>query len=204
MEAENMSTDGTRSTKVVGISGSLRSGSFNRKVLNAAASELPAHACLEVWDGLERVPPYDEDLEGRPEPPAVAELRRIIRAADGLLIATPEYNGSIPGQLKNALDWASRPRGEAALEGKPVATLSASPTPYGAARAQADLRRILTAIHAEIRGEEVAVPRVHEQFDVDGRLVDDELRRRLRALLVALAEPVTAAGKTAHLTAAAS
>jgi chromate reductase, NAD(P)H dehydrogenase (quinone) len=97
MEAENVSTDTRRSTKVVGISGSLRSGSFNRKFLNAAASELPAHASLEVWDGLERVPPYNEDVEGRPEPPAVAELRRIIREADGLLIATPEYNGSIPG-----------------------------------------------------------------------------------------------------------
>jgi len=189
---------------VVGISGSLRSGSFNRRVLDAAASELPAHVALEIWDGLALVPPFSEDADSGPEPLAVTELRKIIRQADGLLIATPEYNGSIPGQLKNALDWASRPRGEAALEGKPVATLSASPTPYGGSRAQADLRRVLTAIHAELRGEGITVPHIHEQFDIDGRLLDDELRSRLQTLLAALAEPVAAAGKTAQLAATAS
>jgi chromate reductase len=199
-----VSTNTTGRRKIVGIAGSLRSGSFNRSLLDAAASELPADVLFEVWDGLERVPPFNEDVEGGPEPLAVAALRRIIEEADGLLIATPEYNGTIPGQLKNAIDWASRPRGEAALEGKPVATLSASPTPYGAAWAQADLRGVLTIIGAELRGEEIAVPRIHEQFDIDGRLVDDELRNRLRALLLALAEPVAAAGKTAQLAATAS
>ncbi len=199
-----MLTDAIGIRKVVGIAGSLRRGSFSRRVLDAAASELPAQVSLEIWDGLARVPPFSEDVESGPEPLAVTELRKIIRHADGLLIATPEYNGSIPGQLKNALDWASRPRGEAALEGKPVSTLSASPTPYGGSRALADLRRVLTVIHAEIRGEEISVPHIHEQFDIHGRLLDDELRGRLQTLLAALAEPATAAGRTAQLAVTAS
>ena len=107
-----------------------------------------------------------------------------------MLIATPEYNGSIPGQLKNALDWASRPRGAAALEGKPVATLSATHSRRGGAAAQADLRKVLGVIGAEIRGEEIAVPHIHEQFDQDGGLVDQELRAHLHSTVAALIDPV--------------
>jgi chromate reductase len=162
--------------RIVGLAGSLRTGSFNRQLLAAAARELPAYVTLEAWDGLEGVPPFNEDLESGPAPVAVAELRRVIKDADGVLIATPEYNGSIPGQLKNALDWASRPRGAAVLEGKPVATLSASPSRRGGLGAQADLRRVLGIIGAEIRGEEIAVPHIHEQFDEHGGLVDREMR----------------------------
>jgi chromate reductase len=109
-----------------------------------------------------------------------------------VLIATPEYNGSIPGQLKNALDWASRPRGVAVLEGKPVATLSAGPSRRGGAGAQADLRKVLGVIGAEIRGEEIAVPRIHEQFDENGGLVDQELRAHLHSTLAALIAPAAA------------
>jgi chromate reductase, NAD(P)H dehydrogenase (quinone) len=150
------------------------------------------------------VPPFNEDLEGGPTPAAVAELRRVIRDADAVLIATPEYNGSIPGQLKNALDWASRPRGTAVLEGKPVATLSASPSRRGGVGAQADLRKVLGVIGAEIRGEEIAVPHIHEQFDEHGGLVDPELRSRLNSTMAALTGPAAAAKAPEELPIAAS
>ena len=184
-----MSTQTTKTAaakRILGLAGSLRTGSFNRRLLAAVAYELPADVTLEVWDGLEEVPPFNEDLEGGPAPVAVAELRSVIKGADGMLIATPEYNGSIPGQLKNALDWASRPRRVAVLEGKPVATLSASPSRRGGAGAQADLRKVLGVIGAEIRGEEIAVPHIQEQFDQNGGLVDQELRAQLHSTLAAL------------------
>jgi chromate reductase len=190
-----MSTQTTQSVaarRIVGLAGSLRAGSFNRRLLAAAAYELPGDVTLEVWDGLEEVPPFNEDLEGGPAPVAVAELRSLIKGADGVLIATPEYNGSIPGQLKNALDWASRPRGAAVLEGKPVATLSASPSRRGGAWAQADLRKVLGVIGAELRGEGIVVPRIHEQFGEDGGLVDQELRAHLHSTVAALTGPAAA------------
>ena len=182
--------------RILGLAGSLRVGSFSRRLLDAVAYELPADVTLEVWDGLEAVPPFNEDLEGGPAPAVVAELRSLIKGAAGVLIATPEYNGSIPGQLKNALDWASRPRRAAVLEGKPVATLSASPSRRGGAGAQADLRKVLGVIGAEIRGEEIAVPHIHEQFDQNGGLVDQELRVQLRSTLAALIAAVPAAAST--------
>jgi chromate reductase, NAD(P)H dehydrogenase (quinone) len=191
-----MSTQTTQTVaarRIVGLAGSLRAGSVNRRLLAAVAYQLPADVTLEVWDGLEGVPPFNEDLEGGPAPVAVAELRSVIKDADGVLIATPEYNGSIPGQLKNALDWASRPRGAAVLQGKPVATLSASPSRRGGAGAQADLRRVLGVIGAEIRGEEIAVPHIHEQFDHNGGLSDPELRARVHSTLAALIGPAAAA-----------
>jgi chromate reductase len=178
--------------RIVGLAGSLRTGSFNRQLLAAAAHELPANVTLQIWDGLERVPPFNEDLELGPEPVGVAALRRVLNEADAVLIATPEYNGSIPGQLKNALDWASRPRGAAVLEGKQVATISASPSHRGGAGAQADLRKVLGVIGAELRGEEIAVPRIDEQFDERGGLLDQELRAHLRFTLAALIDPVAA------------
>lgn len=114
-------------TTLLGIAGSLRRGSLNRRLLVAARHELPPGISLRTWDGLAAVPPFDEDAEDGPEPVAVAELRAVIAAADGVLIATPEYNGSLPGQLKNALDWASRPYGAAALSGRPVGVVGAGP-----------------------------------------------------------------------------
>lgn len=112
---------------IAGIAGSLRRGSVNRLLLQAAGQELPPGARLAVFELLDRAPPFNQDWEADPAPLAVAELRRLIAAAGGLLIATPEYNGSIPGQLKNALDWASRPCGSAVLLGKPATSTSTWP-----------------------------------------------------------------------------
>jgi chromate reductase, NAD(P)H dehydrogenase (quinone) len=178
---------------IAGIPGSLRQDSFNRRLLQAAAQELPAGVELKVWNGLAHVPAFNEDVEHEPAPAAVAELRHLIETADALLIATPEYNGSIPGQLKNALDWASRPRGDAALEGKRVATMSASPTPYGAAWAQENLRKVLNIIGCDVTGGELTVPQAFRQFDDDGVLLDQELRYRLGALVTELAGSVVSA-----------
>lgn len=172
---------------IVGIPGSLRRESFNRKVLLAAALELPPGTTLEVWDGLWAVPPFNEDDEAGPVYPAVAELRRVIQAADALFIATPEYNGSLPGQLKNALDWASRPRGSSALQNKRVGTASASATPYGAAWAQETLRKVLSISGAEVIGGELVVPQAFRHFDQDVRLADSQLRDRLAELVAQLA-----------------
>lgn len=166
-------------TTIAGIAGSLRRGSVNRLLLQAAARELPPGVRLTVFDLLDRVPPFNEDWEADPAPLAVAELRRLIVGADGLLITTPEYNGSVPGQLKNALDWASRPRGGAALLDKPAAVISASPRAQGAADAAADLRKILTVAGASVIGAGLAVPRAFAQFTPEGQLADPGLRRQL-------------------------
>ena len=125
---------------------------------------------MRPFDLLDRVPPFNEDWEADPAPLAVARLRDLIAGAGGLLIATPEYNGSKRGQLKNAMDWASRPYGAGALQGKPAAVISASPSPRGAAGAAADLRRVLTNTGASVIGSELAVPRAFTQFRHDGYL----------------------------------
>jgi chromate reductase, NAD(P)H dehydrogenase (quinone) len=169
-------------TTIAGIAGSLCRGSVNRRVLNAAGHGLPPDTRLAVFELLDRVPPFNEDWEADPAPLAVAELRRLIATADALLIATPEYNGSIPGQLKNALDWASRPLGSAALRGKPTAVISASPRAQGAAGAAAELRKILRIAGASVIGAGLAVPRAHAQFTPDGQLADPGLRGRLSAV----------------------
>lgn len=145
---------------IAGIAGSLRAGSHTRALLRAAASHRPPGLRLTIWDVLATVPPFSEDLEAAPAPGAVAELRQLI-GADAVLIITPEYNGSVPGQLKNALDWASRPRGAAVLEGKPAAVISASSSPRGGAGALADLRKILTIAGADVTETGLAVPHVH-------------------------------------------
>lgn len=171
---------------ILTIAGSLRQHSFNRKLIAAARSESPEHAHLSEWSGLAAIPPFDEDAEAHPAPRPVAELRAAIAAADGVLIATPEYNGSIPGQLKNALDWASRPREASVLEGKPVAVMGASPSPSGAASAQADLRKVLGRSRAEVIGDELTVPAAFRQLDEHDRLLDVQLRAQLRALITEL------------------
>ena len=169
--------------KVLGISGSLRGDSYNRKLLRAAAELLPEDVEFELWDGLKEVPPYDEDDDVMPAPAAVARLRAAIAGADAVLFATPEYNSSVPGQLKNALDWASRPLATNVLRNKPVAVIGASSSMFGAVWAQAELRKILSATGARVVGDELAVPQSHERFDADGRLVDDDLHERLVAIL---------------------
>ncbi len=139
---------------------------------------------LSIWDGLEAVPPFNEDTECGPVPPAVAELRHVLAKADAVLIATPEYNTSIPGVLKNALDWASRPYGNSVMSNKPVAAVGTSPTPRGGASALSDLQRVLTAMGAQVVEAELAIPQVHTRLDAEGAISDPDLAARVRQLLV--------------------
>jgi chromate reductase len=143
--------------RVLGLSGSLRRGSLNTALLRAAAERLPAGVELVEFERLADVPPYNEDAEAGPAPEAVRELREAIRGADAVLLATPEYNHSIPGQLKNALDWASRPAGKSSLNGKPAATIGASTGMFGAVWAQAELRKVLGAMGGRVLEAELPV-----------------------------------------------
>jgi chromate reductase len=148
--------------RVLGISGSLRAGSHNSELLRAAKGLAPDGVEFEVFGGLREVEPYDEDLDSEPTPAGAARLRRELQEADAVLIATPEYNSSIPGQLKNAIDWASRPLGASALTGLPVAVIGASTGQFGAVWAQAELRKVLGASGARVVDGEFAVGRAHE------------------------------------------
>jgi len=160
--------------KVLGISGSLRRDSHNRGLLLEAAQSFPAGVELELYDGLKDLPHYNQDDDVEPVHPAVQALRDAIAGADAVLIATPEYNGSVPGALKNAIDWASRPRGNAALDNKPVAVIGTSTGSFGGVWAQADLRRILGTARARVIEHELAVPKAHERLAETGRLLHDE------------------------------
>jgi chromate reductase len=155
--------------RVLGISGSLRRDSLNSALLRAAAERLPAGAELVEFDRLGDVPPYDEDVEMAGTPGVIEELRVAVRGADAVLIATPEYNSSIPGQLKNALDWVSRPAGKSALNGTPAAVIGASTGMFGAVWAQAELRKVLSAMGGRVIEAELAVGHAKELL-VDGRL----------------------------------
>lgn len=173
---------------VLGISGSLRSDSLNTRLLHAAARELPEGAELRLLEGLREVPPYDEDDDRDPAPAAVARLREAIAGADALLIATPEYNSSIPGQLKNALDWASRPRDTSPLRFMPVAVIGASMGAFGAVWAQAELRKVLAASGARVVEGDLALGHAHEKWD--GDVLDAEVRTQLHELLAQLVSEV--------------
>jgi chromate reductase, NAD(P)H dehydrogenase (quinone) len=170
-------------TKILGISGSLRRGSYNTRLLEAAAELLPEGVELEVLDGLKEVPPYDEDDDVDPAPDPVARLREAIAGADAVFIATPEYNSSVPGQLKNALDWASRPLMTNALRFKPAAVAGASTGAFGAVWSQGELRKVLAAMGARVVEAEVAVGHAPTRFDEAGRLVDEDIREQLAGLL---------------------
>jgi chromate reductase, NAD(P)H dehydrogenase (quinone) len=165
--------------RVLGISGSLRRDSHNTKLLRAAEELLPAGVAFELYDELETVPPYNEDRDTDDSPLAAVRLRDAIAGADAVLFATPEYNGSVPGQLKNAVDWASRPHRVSALWGKPVAVVGASTGMFGAVWAQAELRKVLKTAGARVVETEVAVGKADSRFDADGVLVDDEIREQL-------------------------
>jgi len=179
-------------TRILGISGSLRRDSYNTRLLAAAAGVLPDDVELTVWTGLRDVPPFDEDEEAGPPPAAVKGLREALAAADAVLIATPEYNGSVPGQLKNALDWVSRPYATSPLRNLPAAVVGASTGGFGAAWAQADLRRILARIGARVVDAELAVGRADSRFEESGSLVDEDIRRGLEEMLGALVSQVRA------------
>lgn len=175
--------------EMLGIAGSLREGSFNRGLIRAAGEVAPEDIRWRTYDDLAGVPPYDQDEDTDPPPPAVAELRRAIGRADALLVATPEYNHSIPGVLKNAVDWASRPYGESVLESLPVAVVGASPSRFGARWAQEDLRRVLEACGSRVLDTRLAVSGAPERYEA-GELTDAGVRRELREIVDSLAEVV--------------
>jgi chromate reductase len=173
--------------RLLGISGSLRRGSHNTALLRAAAQAAPPGVALELYDGLRSVPPFDEDLEAAGTPPAVCELRDRVAAADALLVATPEYNSSVPGQLKNAVDWLSRPAHAGPLLGKPLAVIGASTGLFGAIWAQAELRRVLGATGAHVIEAELPVAVAGDAFSADGGLRREQDRERLAAIVAELA-----------------
>jgi len=177
--------------RILGISGSLRRGSHNRKLLRAAATLLPPGVELVEWDGLAGIPAFDEDLETTPPEP-VRELFAAIEGADALLIATPEYNSSLPGALKNAIDWASRPFPENVVRRKPTAVIGASTGLFGAVWAQAEVRKTMKASGAHVLESELPVGMADYAFAEDGALADPELTERYRDLLGDLVREVSA------------
>jgi chromate reductase, NAD(P)H dehydrogenase (quinone) len=174
--------------KVLGLSGSLRDASYNTKLLRAAADLLPHDVDFELWDGLKAIPPYDEDDDVEPAPAPVAALRAAIAGADAVLIATPEYNASIPGALKNALDWVSRPLRSSPLRNKPAAVIGASTGAFGAVWAQAELRKVLGTIGARVLEGDVAVGHAPTRFDEHGRLTDEQLLEQLQEVVFGLVQ----------------
>ena len=172
--------------KVLAVSGSLRRDSHNTRLLRAAGELFPGGVGLELWDGLKSIPPYDEEDDLDPAPAAVAAFRAAIAGAEAVLFATPEYNSSIPGQLKNALDWASRPLATSPLRNKPVAVIGASSGVFGAIWAQEELRKVLGAIGARVVEGSVAVGQASKRLDEDGDLLDDSLREQLAELVATL------------------
>jgi chromate reductase len=182
--------------RILAISGSLRRGSHNTMLLRAAGGLLPTEHELVFWDGLRDVPPYDEDVDAGEAPASVTALREAVAGADAVLIATPEYNSSIPGALKNALDWASRPLATNAFRNKPVAVIGSSVGMFGAVWAQAEVRKVLAAMGARVADVEVAIGHANERFDDEGRLIDDDARAQLSdaiSTLLAELEPVSVA-----------
>jgi chromate reductase len=205
--------------RVLGISGSLRRGSHNAMLVRAAAELLPPPVELVIFDGLKAIEPYDEDDDPAREPGGGASdrtsrdsalrsgpdgarrFRQALDAADAILISTPEYNHSVPGQLKNALDWASRPFPDNVLKGKPVAVVGASTGMFGAVWSQAEVRKVLAASGAMVIDEELPIGHADDAFTADGRLADPELRERYREILdelvsqaeqLATAQPIAA------------
>ena len=174
-----------RRINILGFAGSLRKGSYNKALLSAALELAAKSAAMETFD-LEGIPPFNQDMENQP-PQKVKEFKARIRAADAILIATPEYNYSIPGVLKNAIDWASRPYGDNAFEGKPAAIMGASVGMLGTARAQYDLRRSFVFLNMYILNRpEVMVPFAHDKIDKDGKVTDEKTREKIRELLESL------------------
>src|SRR3954447_21646278 len=177
--------------RILGISGSLRRGSHNSRLLRAAGDALPPGVDLVEWNGLRDLPAFDEDLESTP-PPAVQDLLDAIEEAAAMLIATPEYNASLPGALKNALDWASRPFPDNVVRDKPAAVIGASTGLFGAVWAQAEVRKTLKASGAAVLESELPVGMADYAFAQDGSLNDPELTQRLKDLLADLVREVTA------------
>lgn len=172
---------------LLGISGSLRKGSFNTGLLRAVRELLPEGIDLDIYS-LRQIPPYNFDMEVAAYPEPVRDFKERIRAADGLIFATPEYNYSIPGVLKNAVDWASRPPKENPFNEKPAAIIGASGGPWGTARAQYELRKVCAALNMLLMNRpEILIANGGQKFDVDGNLTDQDTRERLRKMVEAFA-----------------
>ena len=173
--------------RILGFAGSLRKQSYNRSALRAAVKLVPAGITLETFD-LAGIPPFNQDHEREP-PPAVRQFKAAISAADAILIVTPEYNYSVPGVLKNAIDWASRPYGESAWDGKPVGIMGASIGMLGTGRAQYHLRQMFVFLNMfPLNQPEVMIPNADDKFDEEGNLKDDKTAEKIRELLEALAD----------------
>jgi chromate reductase len=171
--------------RILGFAGSLRKGSYNRALLRTAATVLPDRAQLDIFE-LDDIPGFSEDIERDP-PPKIIDFKQCIRGADGLLIATPEYNYSVPGVLKNAIDWASRPYGDNAFDGKPVAIMGASIGMLGTARAQYHLRQTCVFLNMyPLNRPEVMVPFAQDKTGRDGSIADPKAKDLVRDLLVEL------------------
>jgi chromate reductase, NAD(P)H dehydrogenase (quinone) len=182
--------------RVLAISGSLRDASNSTALLRALREEAPEGVDVVLWDGLKSMPPYDQDDDVFPAPAAPAAFRELVREADAVFFATPEYNSSVPGALKNALDWGSRPLATNAFRNKPVAVISSSAGAFGGVWAAAELRKVLGAMGARVVEAELSVGHAHEKLDDQGRLADDDVRVGLgEALQTLLAEvsPVSVA-----------
>jgi chromate reductase, NAD(P)H dehydrogenase (quinone) len=169
--------------RVLGFTGSLRRDSYNRLLLQAAAPFFPREVVFDLWPAIADLPIYDEDLDSAEPPPTAVRLRTEIAAADAMLFATPEYNASIPGGLKNALDWASRPYATSVLRLKPVAVIGASTGFFGALWGQAELRRVLETCGARVLDRQLPVAQASEAFAADGSLADPALTVALRDIL---------------------
>jgi chromate reductase, NAD(P)H dehydrogenase (quinone) len=173
--------------KIFGIAGSLRKGSLNRALLNAAIEVAPKGVAIRIFERLAEIPPYNADVEAAGDPEPVVALKNAIREADALLVASPEYNYGVPGILKNAIDWASRPPDASVLNGKPAAIMGATPGMTGTARAQLALRQAFVFTNTlALLDPEVLVARAHEKIDPEGRLKDETTRHFIRQLLEAL------------------
>ena len=178
--------DTAGATRVLGVAGSLRAASFNRSLLRAAVELAPAGMAISTYEGLRDIPPYDADVEALGEPAPVAAWKRAISDADAVLFVTPEYNYNVPGLLKNAYDWASRPPGKCPLTRKPAGIMGVSGGNSGTARAQLALRQsfVFTETYGMLRPE-ILVPRGAEKFDAEGRLTDERTREAVRKFLLA-------------------
>jgi chromate reductase, NAD(P)H dehydrogenase (quinone) len=173
---------------VLGICGSLRKASFNRALLHAAVSVAPAGMNVDIFDRVRELPLYNADVEQLGDPEPVVALKQAVRRADAVLIATPEYNYSVPGVLKNAIDWASRPPSTGVLRGKPIAIFGASPGNGGTIRAQYHIRQTFVFTQSYVMvAPEIFVPRAHDKFQ-DGVLTDEPTREHLRKFMTALAD----------------
>lgn len=173
--------------QILGIAGSLRAGSYNRQLLRLAAENLPDGVELAVWEGVRELPAFDEDAEGTP-PPSVTRLRSTVAAADAVLIATPEYNGSIPGALKNVLDWGSRPSATSPFRGKPTAVIGASPGSFGGVWAHAETRKVLGLMGARVVGAELSLGKAPERLAEP----DEDLLAQVRAVTTLLVSEAAA------------